>query len=72
MAVSFFGLNIGLLLMVLQTLSGGGINCTMCLSRILACRSPEFPEPGLIHRLSGCVPADMVFIGLGCVSGPMS
>jgi len=69
-AVSFFGLNIGLLLMVLTNLFSGGV---YQLYDVLAngywhARSPEFLTKGLMHTIEWLrLPADMVFLGLGCM-----
>jgi len=69
-AVSFFGLNIGLLLMVITNLFPGGVNqlYDVLVHGYWHARSPEFLSRGLMHTIEWLrLPADMVFIGLGCV-----
>jgi nitric oxide reductase subunit B len=66
--VSFWGLNIGLALMVLTNLFPGGV---FQLVDVLQhgywhARSPEFRAQGLMHTIEWLrLPADAVFIGLG-------
>ncbi|HOD52311.1 MAG TPA: nitric-oxide reductase large subunit [Candidatus Hydrogenedentes bacterium] len=68
--VAFFGLNTGLLLMIVTNLFPGGV---YQLYDVLAngywhARSPEFLTNGLMHTIEWLrLPADAVFIGLGCV-----
>jgi len=67
--VSFFGLNIGLLLMVVTNLFPGGV---YQLYDVLAngywhARGPEFLSKGLMHTIEWLrLPADVIFIGFGC------
>lgn len=68
--LSFFGLNIGLMLMVVTNLFPGGV---FQLHDVLAngywhARSPEFLSRGLMHTIEWLrLPADAIFLGLGCV-----
>ena len=67
--ISFFGLNAGLMLMVVTNLFPGGV---YQLADVLAngywhARSPEFLSKGLMHTIEWLrMPADVIFIGLGC------
>lgn len=68
--VSFFGLNIGLILMVVSNLFPGGV---LQLIDVLNngywhARSPEFLNQHLMHTLEWLrIPGDLVFILFGCV-----
>lgn len=67
--LSFFGLNIGLMLMVVMNLFPGGV---FQLYDVLAngywhARSPEFLTQGLMRTIEWLrMPGDVVFLGLGC------
>jgi nitric oxide reductase subunit B len=69
-AVSFFGLNVGLMLMVAANLFPGGV-CQLydvLVNGYWHARSPEFLTKGLMHTIEWLrLPADAVFIVLGCV-----
>ncbi len=67
--VSFFGLNIGLLLMVATNLFPGGVYqlYDVLTNGYWHARSPEFLTKGLMHTIEWLrLPADAIFLGLGC------
>jgi nitric oxide reductase subunit B len=71
--ISFFGLNAGLLLMVITNLFPGGVYqlYDVLVNGYWHARSPEFLTEGLMHTIEWLrLPADAIFIGLGC--GPLA
>lgn len=70
MGVSFFGLNIGLLLMVATNLFPGGVYqlYDVLVNGYWHARSPEFLTRGLMHTIEWLrLPADVIFLGFGCM-----
>ena len=68
--VSFFGLNTGLLLMVITNLFPGGVYQLhdVLVNGYWHARSPEFLTKGLMHTIEWLrLPADTIFLGLGCL-----
>ncbi len=68
--LSFFGLNAGLMLMVVTNLFPGGVRQLhdVLVNGYWHARSPEFLTKGLMHTIEWLrLPADALFIGLGCV-----